>query len=311
MAKASINFKAVKANSKVHNERLSELDYVYSDLSQNNEVWKSDEIHSRQQHIEQLCKELSGRKMQKNATPIREAVVNLNANHSMADLKELAKQLKEQKGVECFQIFIHRDEGKSRQDLNYHAHMVFDWQDKMTGKMKRLNKLDMSQIQTIVAESLHMERGELKENSNRQRLEPVEFKRVQEEVRLKELQAQVALEQKKNAAAWRAYEEARDSHKETQEQNEAHRSRFNALVKQYVEQGIQMDQKSFKVEANAVSRAIEWLEGKLAEQDAKGERSADDLVEIVNQINRLEKSPEYREHEKLEQQIKLFERIAQ
>lgn len=208
MAKSSINFKAVKANSKVHNERLKEYDYVYSDLTENNEAWKSSEIIDKQKEIANYCKKVSGRKLQKNAEPIREAVVNLNPHHTMKDLRKLASELKEQKGIECFQIFIHRDEGKSREDLNLHAHMVFDWQDKTNGKMKRLNRIDMSEMQTIVAKSLGMERGELKENSNRERLESVEYKRQQEQLRLQELQQQVALEQKKNTAAEREHEKA-------------------------------------------------------------------------------------------------------
>lgn len=198
MAKSSIHFSAIKENSTAHNERKTELDYVYADLSENNESWKVSEVASRLSAIQDYCKEASGRKLQKNAIPIREAVVNLNAHHTMDDLKALARDLETSTGIECFQIHIHRDEGKSRSELNYHAHMVFDWQDKKTGKMLRLKRSDMSQIQDLVASSLKMDRGELKENSNRQRLEAIEYKRVREEHKLERLQLQVKhLEQKK------------------------------------------------------------------------------------------------------------------
>jgi hypothetical protein len=77
--------------------------------------------------------------------------------------------------------------------------MVFDWQDKTKGTMLRNTKLDMSQIQTLVAEVLKLERGELKTNSNRERLEAVEYKTQQETLKLQELQKHNAdLEQKKN-----------------------------------------------------------------------------------------------------------------
>jgi hypothetical protein len=202
MAKASINFKAAQPNSKVHNERLVELDYNYPELSRNNESWKIDEIDARLKFVKSECKRISGRKLQINAEPIREAVVNLNSHHTMEDLKNLANDLQKEKGMRCFQIHIHRDEGKSREDLNYHAHMLFDWTDQKTGNTLKLTKVDLSQIQTIVAQSLKMERGELKVNSNRERLEPIEYKRQQEELKLEKLQAEVAvLEQKKNAAA--------------------------------------------------------------------------------------------------------------
>ena len=198
MSKSSINFKIVKSNSEAHNERKSELDYTFPELSKNNESAVIESIDSRVKKIEKICKELSGRKLQKNAAPIREAVVNLNANHTLEDVKTLSREINRSKGIGCFQIHLHRDEGKSRSELNYHAHMLFDWQDKETGKTIKLNRQDLSEIQDLVAKHLGMERGELRENSNRQRLEPIEYKRQQEEKRVAELQSTVKdLEQKK------------------------------------------------------------------------------------------------------------------
>ncbi len=198
---ASINFKPVKANSTRHNERIGELDYVYSDLSQDNESWKVDEIQNRYKSIAELTKEKTGRKIQAKATPIREAVVNLSAHHTMQDVKDLAEMLEESYGIKAFQIHIHRDEGKSRDDLNYHAHILWDWQDKETGKSFKLNRKDVSLIQDLTATSLGMQRGDLKENSNRERLEAVEYKRQQEQLKLSALQEEVqVLEQKKNEA---------------------------------------------------------------------------------------------------------------
>lgn len=184
-SKSSFHAIAVKANSESHNLRESKLDYVYEDLSKNNESWVDQNIHDRLLEIQKHCKKVSGRKMQKNATPIREAVVNLNGHHTMDDLKQLGQELEQTYGIRCFQIHIHRDEGKDREHLNHHAHMVFDWQNKEKGTMKRLLRKDLSQLQTTVAETLGMERGVLKENSNREHLAPVEFKRVQEEKKIK------------------------------------------------------------------------------------------------------------------------------
>jgi DNA-binding ferritin-like protein (Dps family) len=199
MSKSSINFKAVKSNSERHNFRQGPLDYVYEDLSENNLSWSVSSIQDKQKTIEESCQILSGRKLQKNATPIREAVVNLQPHHNMDDLKRLANELEKKFEIKCFQIHIHRDEGISKDEINHHAHMVFDWQDKRKGSTLRLNKLAMSQIQTLVANTLEMERGELKVNSNRERLEPIEYKRQQEEIRHQQLQEQnEILEQKKN-----------------------------------------------------------------------------------------------------------------
>lgn len=195
MAKASINFKPIKEQSEQHNYRTQNLDYVEKEFSSMNENWQSHSVAEMEREIKRYCKEKSGRKLQKNSTPIREAVVNINQYHLMDDLKKLADRLEKEKGMKCFQIHIHRDEGRWENDqfiFNYHAHMLFRWQDMETGKTLRLNKADMSQIQTLVAEEMKMERGELKENSNRERLEAVEYK-VKE--RKKELEL---IEQKKN-----------------------------------------------------------------------------------------------------------------
>jgi len=204
---ASINFQPVKPNSTSHNERSAKLDYVSPHLTKNNESWKSDEITTRYASIVDLTKELTTRKIQAKATPIREAVVNLRHDHTMDDLKNLRDVLKKSYGIDAFQIHIHRDEGfGGKKDnfigplkLNLHAHMVFDWQDKKTGKSFKLNRIDMSKIQTLVAKTLGMDEGKSINNSNVVRLEATEYKRVQEEKRVHKLQEQVALlEQKKN-----------------------------------------------------------------------------------------------------------------
>lgn len=93
MAKASIHFKAVKPNSESHNERTAKLDYNFTELEKNNESWTADRISNRREEIFKYCKKTSGRKMQKNAEPIKEAVVNLNSNHTMDDLHRLAQEL--------------------------------------------------------------------------------------------------------------------------------------------------------------------------------------------------------------------------
>lgn len=236
-----INFKALKSNSEHHNFRQGEkgsLDYIFDDLTKNNESWSVSSINEKTKEVNKLCKEISGRKLQKNAEVIREAVVLLNPNHTMEDLKKLAQALEDKFKIKCFQIHIHRDEGyKDKEtgeqigDLNLHAHMVFDWQDKTTGKTLKLRSLELSQCQTLVADVLQMERGELKVNSNRERLEPIEFKRQQEELKLQQLQQQNAeLEQKKNEVRARIERAASERETTSGETNsESHRGRKEAL----------------------------------------------------------------------------------
>jgi len=132
---------------------------------------------------------------------IQEAVLNLEDFHTVADVEKVFIAFKKEfGGFEFFDIAIHRDEGyfynfkedleyrpnrdiffnaqdknfyldskfENRADLtqfekryNYHAHVLFSKFDMTTGKNPRLKKSDMSKIQTISANALGMQRGEL------------------------------------------------------------------------------------------------------------------------------------------------------
>ena len=155
--------------------------------------------------------------MQKNAQPIREAVVNLNSHHTKDDLIQLTKDIKASHGLDVFQVHIHVDEGKSRLELNYHAHLLIDIQDKEKGTMRRFTRSDLSKLQTTVSESLGMERGELKENTNRERLEVVEYKREQEQKQLNNLKIKNQILQEQNASLEQKKNELIRRHREASE----------------------------------------------------------------------------------------------
>ena len=176
--KTSINFKAVQSDSETHNFRKKTFDYVRKDLTKNNESWIEEKIADRIQKIENYCKEKSGRKLQKNAMPIREAVVLIKENTTMQDLHNLSKRLEEELGIRIFQIAIHKDEGHYDKDTNewkpnLHAHLVADWQDLQTGKTLKHQSFHYSKMQDLAAECLEMERGV---SGSLTRLEAVEFK---------------------------------------------------------------------------------------------------------------------------------------
>ncbi len=176
--KTSINFKAVKSDSEAHNFRKKNFDYIRKELTDKNEYWQVDRIADRIQKIETYCKEKSGRKLQSNAMPVREAVVVIKEDTTMQDLHYLSKKLEEQLGIKVFQIAIHKDEGhwdKQTKEWkpNYHAHLVADWQDLKTGKTLKHQSFHYSRMQDLAAECLNMERGTA---GSLGRLEAVEFK---------------------------------------------------------------------------------------------------------------------------------------
>ncbi|TQM22993.1 MULTISPECIES: hypothetical protein [Chryseobacterium] len=178
VVKTSINFKAVKTGSEAHNLRRKTFDYIKKDLTGKNEYWVENKIPDRLKSIEAYCKEKSGRKLQKNALPIREAVVVIKENTTMQDLHKLSKRLEEELRIRIFQIAIHRDEGHYDKDSkewkpNYHAHLVADWQDLETGKTLKHQSFHYSKMQDITAECLEMDRGV---SGSKVRLEAIEFK---------------------------------------------------------------------------------------------------------------------------------------
>ncbi len=182
MAKTSIHFVPVKSGSEIHNLREKELDYVIKELTPNNEHWVDPRYEG--QTLADIRKEIAdryqthvGQKMQAKAAPIREAVIVIKPDTTMADLQLLAKQLEKEFGIKCIQLHIHRDEGFSKDNpdpskLNLHAHFVADWTH-ANGTSLRLTPQDTSKMQTIGAECLKMERGS---SSNVKHLNAVQFK---------------------------------------------------------------------------------------------------------------------------------------
>ena len=188
--KTSINFKVVKSDSEIHNFRKKSFDYIRKDLTHKNEYWMEQKIADRLLKIEAFCKEKSGRKLQKNAMPVREAVVVIKENTTMQDLHNLSKRLEEELKIRIFQIAIHKDEGHYDKDTkewkpNYHAHLVADWQDLQTGKTLKHQSFHYSKMQDLAAECLDMERGV---SGSLTRLEAVEFKIKKREEDLKILE---------------------------------------------------------------------------------------------------------------------------
>ncbi len=176
--KTSINFKAAKSDSEAHNFRKKTFDYIRKDLTAKNEYWSEEKLSDRLHKVETYCKEKSGRKLQKNAMPIREAVVVIKDDTTMQDLHQLSKRLEEELQIRIFQIAIHKDEGHFDKEAkewkpNYHAHLVADWQDVKTGKTLKHQSSHYSKMQDITAECLGMERGV---EGSKGRLEAIEFK---------------------------------------------------------------------------------------------------------------------------------------
>ena len=236
MAKTSINIKPCNVgSSRPHNRRTAEYlanirkekIYIRTDLMAKNEEWVSPELgdtslEERNRQIAAMVKEKTGRAMQtkdrervnkktgkvtvvRGSTPIKEGVVVVKEDTSMKQLQRFCDVCKERWGITPLQIFIHRDEGhyetpgdETSWKPNYHAHIVWDWMDHDTGKSCKLSPQDMSEMQTILAETLGMERGTSKEQTGREHLERTDYiiaqqKQEAEKTRIAKEQAEAEL----------------------------------------------------------------------------------------------------------------------
>jgi hypothetical protein len=166
-------------------------------VKEKNINWVKFTVAEELEKIKNLYAEKVKQKWQEKMTPIKEAVVvldienfrgedgNLSQNVLIQKLGILGKQFKDEFGIQCFQIHVHLDEGKKiegkitpLEQRNLHAHMLFNWQDPKTGKMRRLSPFDMKKVQTITAEVLGLPRGQ--ENSKAERLEHREYRQEME-----------------------------------------------------------------------------------------------------------------------------------
>jgi hypothetical protein len=206
MAKTSIHIKPCNVgNSEHHNRREKTLDYVAKERTHLNERWEEvTNLPGYQSSLSSEVKSLTGRTMQKKATPIREGVIVIQANTTMNDLRRFAERLEKAYKLKTLQIYIHRDEGHSAttEDVapglaanpgeficNQHAHIVFDWMDHATGKSIKINRQQMSEIQTLLADTLGMERGI---KSDKKHLSAMQYKTAMAEQELTAIEMPLA-----------------------------------------------------------------------------------------------------------------------
>ncbi|WP_373259648.1 mobilization protein [Phocaeicola vulgatus] len=241
--KTSINIKPCNTgSSEEHNRRKAEYLarinkeklYIRTDLMASNEAWVAPEsgntsLADRYNQIAQMVKEKTGRAMQtkdrervnkktgkvsivRGSTPLKEGVVVINESTSMEQLHRFCEVCKERWGITPLQVFIHRDEGhySNPQDPatwkpNLHAHIVWDWMNHDTGKSCKLDEKDMSEMQTLLAECLEMERGISKELTGKKHLERTDFiiAKQKQEAEQAKAEKEAALSAKEEAEAER------------------------------------------------------------------------------------------------------------
>ena len=188
--------------------------YIVPDLSAENEQWINpafghDDLRIHYDNIKRMVKEKTGRAMQEKererkgrngiiikvagCSPIREGVLLIKPDTTMDDVLCFGEECQKRWGITPLQIFLHKDEGhwlsgepdaEDRESFrmgdrwfkpNYHAHIVFDWMSHETGKSRKLNDEDMTQMQTLLSDILSMQRGQSKTETRKEHLERNDF----------------------------------------------------------------------------------------------------------------------------------------
>ncbi len=226
MSKTGGNFEPCKVGSvELHNERASEYLasvvksgrnlYFFQDLTNNNESWVAPEYQEKKcrqiyDDLVTLYKEKVGQAPQlkervittKKGTkkkiagwsPIREAAIPIMADTRIADFEKVFSWLR-MKGWKPIRCDLHKDEGHfdsvaGEMRMNYHAHLVVNCIDENTGRSVKLDKFDMSDFQTILADALGMERGEKKANTGLGHRSPIEWREERAAEHLVEIRKQ-------------------------------------------------------------------------------------------------------------------------
>lgn len=168
---ASIHIEPSKDNNTVHNDRTIAPDYLLKHKSLGVEVDNKSDVAdaiytAKLNSATEAYTNRVGQKIQ--AKNIKwSAVVNVNENTTMDDLKRVASFLEEKYGWQCYQIAIHRDEGHIDKDsgetiYNLHAHLELLMLDKngiYRFKKRDFGKKKMAELQTEIANLLKLERG--------------------------------------------------------------------------------------------------------------------------------------------------------
>ena len=188
--------------------------YIVPELTADNEQWinpdfGSSELQAHYENIKRMVKEKTGRAMQEKererkgkngktikvagCSPIREGVLLVRPDTTLADVHKFGEECQRRWGITPLQIFLHKDEGhwlngqpapEDRESFkvgerwfkpNYHAHIVFDWMNHDTGKSRKLNDEDMTEMQSLASDILLMERGQSKAVTGKEHLERNDF----------------------------------------------------------------------------------------------------------------------------------------
>ena len=190
-AKSSFNIDFTKSGSFWHNFRRGFLAKdIRPDLSFQNEYTCSFEEarkRAKQMKVDADIAYLRRRGQKPKYDPEKiywSAEVNAREWHTIEDLKRAAAVIEKEMGYRLIYGCLHKDEGHLNDDgewvMNCHFHLEFISLDEngISQHRKTFNPSLMSKLQTEIAKTLGMERGQSKEITGREHLTPKQYKQA-------------------------------------------------------------------------------------------------------------------------------------
>lgn len=275
MAISSINFQKAKVHCLFHNDRTHEPKYLVDDKSLNEFDRTAKEARKEFDAVfNERIKEAKGNRKPDKKNSMWEAIVNLNAGHTLKNIERLSEHIESKFGFKAIQMAVHRDEGKDRQNKNYHAHIVFctiGVDGKQKYRAEFINPKTLKELQGETAQILGMERGA--QDSKTQRLEHREYKEFQKQ---KEV-AQATLGNEIRAAneLYIQKKELEYNFRETQK-------RITALETENME--LKKELHRLNTEANKTKELekIAELQAKIAQIEQNAKKEGKDTIELEN-----------------------------
>ena len=153
--------------------------------------------------VETTDRKTGKKKTRSGCSAIREGCPPIKPDTRIEDFEPFVKWLNGY-GISVISIDLHHDEGHADPDTddlrqNHHAHIIVDWLNHKTGKTVKIDSNVCKEMQTVLAESLGMERGTPKEDTGIEGLSAIEYKEKMATAHVRQLkQEQQELENRKS-----------------------------------------------------------------------------------------------------------------
>ncbi|MDE6537871.1 MAG: DUF4407 domain-containing protein [Muribaculaceae bacterium] len=153
--------------------------------------------------VETTDRKTGKKKTRSGCSAIREGCPPIKPDTRIEDFEPFVKWLNGY-GISVISIDLHHDEGHADPDTddlrqNHHAHIIVDWLNHETGKTVKIDNNVCKDMQTVLAESLGMERGTPKEDTGIEGLSAIEYKEKMATAHVRQLkQEQQELENRKS-----------------------------------------------------------------------------------------------------------------